>query len=529
MKKVVLILLLMTALGSAGTFLCRIDFGPDQSSLQVAALGIPVLQEFDGYCLARPSDQDIRRLTRCGFALTILDSNPEVKEYYYVTVRPGFDRARLDVCGDLFYSDDNGVLLRTTEEALLELNRLPVSLCRIPMEPLAFSTEDNPVPAPARLVSDSLVQALVDRVSADSILAHINRLVAFYTRYSTTESCRRAVEWVQSRFQAYGCDSTALEIFRSNYAPNVIGCKFGRTNPRPIWVICGHVDNTSDYAPNRCPGSDDNASGSAAVIEACRVFAGIEFDQTVYFIGFTGEEQGLFGSDSWTRRAARRGDSIKAALNFDMISYGRENIDSFDVIGRSTNPNCAWLVDSFIANARRYTDLKPRRRLVTSGSANSDHYYFWVRGWPAFCGIEWDFTPEYHTIGDTVGPLYYRYCGTNNVPFATAATKAAVATIARFAGAHIPTAVAEPTTGKPYLTNAAPLLGRGPFRFQLAAGQRLELYNALGSPVWRTVVRKAGTVVWDGRDSYGRNLPRGTYFFCVRGPSVEHGRLTVVP
>ncbi len=527
MRSVLVIVTTLASLGSSASFLCRVDLGPGQSPSQLAAMGIPVLHEFETYCLTKPSRDGLLHLTRSGFALTILDSDPDEQLYYYVTTPPGFARPLLDACGDVLYTDGNGALLRTTEECILELTRLPVSIHRIAMEPLTFAPENNTIPSPPRPVSDSLVQALVDRVSEDSILAHINRLVAFYTRYSTTESCRRAVEWVQSKFQTYGCDSTGLETFRSNYAPNVIGCKFGRTNPRPIWVICGHVDNTSDYAPNRCPGSDDNASGSAAVIEACRVFADIDFDQTVYFIGFTGEEQGLFGSDSWTRRAARRGDSIKAALNFDMISYGRQDIDSFDVIGRSTNPNCAWLVDSFIANARRYTDLKPRRRLVTSGSANSDHYYFWVRGWPAFCGIEWDFTPAYHTIGDTVGPLYYRYCGTNNVPLATAATKAAVATIAKFAGAHVRTAVAEPAAGGISLVNPFSALRTPPFKFHLASGQRLEIYDSRGSPVWSAQGRKDGAVVWNACDRSGEVLPNGTYFFRLFNPAA-HGRLTII-
>ncbi|MEO0086359.1 MAG: M28 family peptidase, partial [candidate division WOR-3 bacterium] len=431
------------------------------------------------------------------------------------------DRSRLSGLGTILTSDPEGLVLATDESRLLDLNRLPVQLYSVPDVPL--TTGESPVPATFP-VSESLIQALVDRVSADSVKASIQRLQDFYTRYSTTESLNAAILWAKGRMEAYGCDSVALETWRSGYAPNVIGVKLGRTNPRPIWVICGHVDNTSDYAPQHCPGSDDNASGTTAVLEACRAFQGIEFEQSVYFIGFTGEEQGLWGSDSFCRRAARRGDSIKAALNFDMISYGRENRDSLDVIGKTANPACAWLVDSFIANAGVYTTLKIRRRLLTNPSPNSDHASFLSRGWPAFCGIERDFTPAYHTLGDTIGPLYYTYCGTNNWPLATEATKAAVATIARFAGAYLPTGTAEPRSlPPPRIVKVSPTIGRPPLRLTLSApapaGTRLEVYTPAGRLVG-TVPVTGSLVEWSGASA-----AVGIYLFRLSGPGfTDSGR-----
>lgn len=528
-RSLVLLLSAAAAAIAGGTFLARIDYAPGQNASAIAASGVAPLAEFDGWCLVRGADRQLPVLTGSGFAVTLLDNDPDQKSYYYVSRMSGRSRSLLEGCGDVLTADRSGVLLRADEAAVLELNRLPLQLCGVSMDPMVLT---EPVPPPTRPVSESLVQALVDRVSADSVLAQINRLVAFYTRYSTTESCRLAARWIETKFQAYGCDSTAQEVFRSGYAPNVIGRKLGAVNPRPIWVICGHIDNTSDYAPNRCPGSDDNASGTAAVLEACRVFADIGFDQTVYFIGFSGEEQGLYGSDSFTRRASRRGDSIMAALNFDMISYGRQNRDTFEVIGRNSSPNCHWLVDSFIANANAYTNLKTRKTMLTSGGAYSDHYYFWMRGWPAFCGIERDFTPMYHTIGDTVGPLYYTNCGTNNVPMATAAIKAAVATIAKFAGAHVLTGTKEPAApvvAQPRLSGTT--IGRPPFRLQspvLHTGSRLEVYDAMGRLLTRIYPDGTGTVIWDGLDAGHRRQPTGVYLVRVTGEHLPVARVALL-
>lgn len=492
---------------AAPTYLARVE---TPAGSAVDALVVPVVAEHDGYCLVRVDDAGLARLASAACQFTILDRAAEHRLYVYVNTRGSFDRTHLAGLGDALTEDRGGVVLATTEEMIGELNRLPVELARIPVEPLTYGA-DRPAPD-SPVVDDSLVQSLVDMVDQDSILASIRRLQNFYTRYSTTDSCRRAVEWVQARFVAYGCDSTALENYYSSYAPNVIGVKRGTVNARPIYVICGHTDNTSDYEPNHCPGSDDNASGTTAVLEACRVFSGISFDNTVYFIGFTGEEQGLVGSDSFCRRAARRGDSIKAALNFDMISYGRQNMDTFEVIGKISNPNCAWLVDSFIANAVAYTSLKTKRSMVSS-APYSDHDRFWARGWPAFCGIEYDFTPEYHTLGDTIGPPYYVNCGTNNVPMATEAIKAAVATLAKFAGAHMATALEE--AGRPVSTarilRVMPSIGRAPFNVELSPrlrpGGRVNVFDAAGNLI-RSLPTRGGTATWDGD-----RAPAGVYLF----------------
>ncbi len=351
------------------------------------------------------------------------------------------------------------------------------------------------------------------RVSADSVLNTIRRLQDFYTRYSTSESCFRAVEWMQEKLLSYGCDSTALEPFLPGYAPNVIGIKQGRVNPRQIYIICGHIDNTPDFAPDHCPGSDDNASGTTAVLEAARVFSDIDFAYSVYFIGFGGEEQGLWGSDSFATRCRRRGDSIRAVLNFDMISYGRENRDTLNVIGKTSNPNCAWLVDSFIANARAYTTLKTFRRLVQS-YPSSDHHSFWQQGYFALCGIERDFTPMYHTIGDTIGTLYYRYCGTNNWLMATEAIKAAVATIAKFAGALPPTAIKENTvTNRNTISYITPSIGRPPFSFPVLT-QPVTVFNSLGVPVQRLL---PGARNRDGTGFDRRPVQPGVYILRTTG------------
>lgn len=516
-KSVILTLLAAATLLAAGPeLLVQVEFEAGQTVADVRAQGVAVLEELDRGCLVRVTEDRLDRLSRFA-GVTVLDTDA-AGFYLYVMPRPGFDRSRLARFGRVLFEDEGGVLLRTSEDRLLELNRLPVELARVGSSELVLAEELDGLP-PLPPVSDSLVQALVDAVDSDSILGAIERLVAFYTRYSETDSCRRAVEWMRSRLVEFGCDTTYLDTFRPEYAPNVVGIRHGTVNPQRIYIICGHIDNTSDVPPDQCPGSDDNASGTTAALEAARVFAGVDFENTVVFIGFAGEEQGLFGSEAYARDARARGDSILAVLNFDMISYGQQGIDTFEVYGKRSTPNCAWLVDFYILQADSFADLKVKK-VMTNWAPWSDHASFWDQGFVALCGIENDFTPEYHTLGDTVGPLYYRWCGTNNVPMATEAIKAAVATIAKLAGAYDPTGVAEPVAPRPAaIAGVAPSPGAAPllirFTRPLGAGAVVEVYDATGRRV-RTIAAGAGSSVeWDGRGETGRRLAAGIYLFRV--------------
>jgi hypothetical protein len=504
-----LLFLSLTAAAASPAYLARVDLGTGQTIEAVAAC-VPVVADVGDFCLVNATDAQLSALAGLGFRPAVFDL-VEADDHYFVRAGAGFDETLLASCCRVLARYPRGYIVAAAKEEVPALNRLPVEIVRISREPMVLSGDDAKMPA-LPVVDDSLVWLLVNRVSADSVLAGIRRLQRYYTRYSTTESLRRACTWMRSRFASFGCDSTYLDTWSSMYAPNVVGVKTGRVNPDKIYIIDGHVDNTSTPGePNHCPGADDNASGTTAVIEAARVFADMDFDCTVWFIGFTGEEQGLLGSDDFARRCRTRGDSIRGVLNFDMISYGRQNRDSFEIIGKPSNPNCAWLMDFYIAQADTFSSLKPIR-LMDPTAEYSDHASFWQRGYVAFCGIEDDFTPMYHTLGDTIGTLYYVNCGTNNWPMATEAIKAAVASIAKLAGAQPRTGTAEekPSPAAPML-RVIPGVGRAPVAMEVTGGTRcLDVFDATGSLV-RSLPTAGRRAVWDGRSRSGAVARPGVY------------------
>jgi hypothetical protein len=469
-------------LNAAPTFLASVQLGAGRDLAAVAPVA-PVVADVGEFCLVRASGAELSSLDARGFNVTVLDRVDD-EDYYFVQAGAGFDHSLLPGTCRVLARYSRGFIVAATDAEIPLLNRLPIELARIAREPILQPGGAARMPAlPA--VDDSLVWLLVNRVHADTVLETIRRLQDFYTRYSTTESLRQACSWMRGKLAVFGCDSTYLDTWSSMYAPNVVGVKTGIVHPELIYVIDGHIDNTSDYEPDHCPGSDDNGSGTAAVIEAARVLADMDFDCTVWFIGFTGEEQGLLGSRDFAQRCRNRGDSVCGVLNFDMISYGRKELDSFQVIGKPTNPDCSWLMDFYIAQADTFSALKPIR-IMDAGARYSDHSSFWDHGYVAFCGIEDDFTPEYHTLGDTVGPLYFVNCGTNNWLMATEVIKAAVASIAKLAGASPRTGVEDAAPARPArIARVVPSVGRAPvtlrFSSQPARSASVKVYDGEGS------------------------------------------------
>ena len=486
------------AVQAAPVFLARVDLGASKGLAAVASVA-PVVADVGDFCLVRASDDDLSALAAQGLAVSVLDRTGD-EDYYFVRAAADFEQNLLTGSCRVLARYSRGFIVAATEEGIRELNRLPVELAQVAREPVLLSGGPASKPAlPA--VDDSLVWRLVNSVNADSVLGTIRRLQNFYTRHSTTESLRQACSWMRTRLADFGCDSAYLDTWSSQYAPNVVGVKVGKTTPGLIYIIDGHIDNTSDQQPGHCPGSDDNASGTAAVVEAARVFADIDFACTVWFIGFSGEEQGLLGSGDFARRCRARSDSVCGVFNFDMISYGRQDLDSFEVVGHPSNPDCSWLMDFYIAQADTFSALKPIR-IMDAGARYSDHSSFWDQGYVAFCGIENDFTPEYHTLGDTVGPLYDVNCGTNNWPMATEAIRAAVASIAKLAGASSRTGVAADAAVRPVrIAGVVPTVGRAPVTLRLSSPVQSRVavaaYDQAGNLV-ASLPAAGSTVVWRG-------------------------------
>ena len=198
----------------------------------------------------------------------------------------------------------------------------------------------SPVP-PA---TDPRVAAIVARISADHIEHTIRTLAGFGTRHtlsdtlSDTRGIGAARRWLKAEFDriAAACDG-CLEVFfdqgvvagrEGSRIPddativNVVAVQRGHTWPDRYILITGHYDSRASDgmdATGDAPGADDDASGTAATLEAARVLSRYTFGKTLVYAALAGEEQGLYGGRQLAQRARREGWTIEGVLNNDII------------------------------------------------------------------------------------------------------------------------------------------------------------------------------------------------------------------
>lgn len=141
-------------------------------------------------------------------------------------------------------------------------------------------------------------------------------------------------------------------------------------------------------------GADDNASGTAAVLELARRLQARPARRSVLFVAFSGEELGLLGSAHFVNHSPVPVDSMAAMLNFDMV--GRMRADSVIVYGVATARELPGILDSANAAGPRLTV-----RGVGDGTGPSDHSSFYLQGLPVLHFFT-DLHPDYHAATDDV-------------------------------------------------------------------------------------------------------------------------------
>ena len=183
-------------------------------------------------------------------------------------------------------------------------------------------------------------------------------------------------------------DSTIVE------AANVIGYVEGTRNPGRYIVVSAHFDHVGIGRPvagdSIYNGADDNASGTAAMLELARYFAANRPAHSMIFVGFDAEEGGLRGALAFLEKPPVPRDSIVMNVNMDMVS--RSEKGELYAVGTYAHP----ALKPYIERARveaRLTLLTGHEGPLAQGSDNwtnsSDHGPFNRAGIPfLYFGVE---------------------------------------------------------------------------------------------------------------------------------------------
>jgi peptidase M28-like protein len=385
--------------------------------------------------------------------------------------------------------------------------------------------------------SDPRIEKLVAAVSEDRLKMIVETLAGFHTRntLSDTESTTRGIgaarQWIfdeltrssprlRVAFDTYQLKKQG-RITRSVELRNVLAILPGRS-PRRIYVSA-HYDTVSipkgqieantrlptkpgekpppdpqvrrdqDYNAD-APGANDNGSGTALTMELARVIAssGLEFDATLVFALWAGEEQGLMGAHAHAARMLKEKTIVDADFNNDIVGNshgGGGEVDAGSIRVYSEGPE-----DSMSRSLARYIERMASRyvpghrvRLLSRQdrfSRGSDHEAFNQRGFPAvvFRESKENFTKQ-HAATDTVDGVDIAYLAKN----------------ARVNLAGVATLALAPAAPKIVNERNQPTIGRQPSGYDA----NLRWQASPGATAYRVYWRDAWTNDWQHSQQVG--------------------------
>ncbi|MBV8327442.1 M28 family peptidase [Chryseobacterium sp.] len=195
--------------------------------------------------------------------------------------------------------------------------------------------------------AQSFIQAYKDRaemVTQTNIINNLQEFASFGIKKTGTIQNTNALNWLKDKYLSYGYTSGQIIedpfVYGSSTSKNLVITKTGTLYPNKYVIICGHFDTING------PGVNDNGSGTSIILEAARILKDVPTEYSIKFIHFSGEEQGLIGSDHYAYNVAYQGNTrvldIKLVFNLDQVGgkSGNNNNTVYcdqDMGGTTTN------------------------------------------------------------------------------------------------------------------------------------------------------------------------------------------------
>jgi hypothetical protein len=272
---------------------------------------------------------------------------------------------------------------------------------------------------------DDIVISMIEQVDESVYMSYLENLTGFGPRYTGTSACEAAAEYLYNQFENMGLAVRYHHWNNGGYTSDNVEATLNGTDDSSddIYIICGHYDTV---APS--PGADDDGSGVVAVLTAAYIMSQYQFNHTIKFVAFSGEEEGLLGSEIYAQHAVAQGWDIVGVLNCDMISYAITTSDGNNLIVYE-NTASEWLYTYTFAINSEYADYIQLTLHHGGSTWGSDHNSFWDEGYDALFYFEYEMTPYYHTSQDTIAHI--------NATYAVKNVRLVLATLAELAEAGL--------------------------------------------------------------------------------------------
>ncbi|GEJ47437.1 M28 family peptidase [Chryseobacterium sp. ON_d1] len=248
-----------------------------------------------------------------------------------------------------------------------------------------------------------------DMVTQTNINTNLQEFAAFGIKKTGTVANNNALNWLKNKYLSYGYAASDLSedafTYGGNTSKNLIITKTGTVYPNKYVIICGHYDTIVG------PGVSDNGSGTSIILEAARILKDVPTEYSIKFIHFSGEEQGLVGSNHYVNNIAYQGGNqvldIKLVLNIDQVGGLIGNNNNTITCERDTGGVSSNNAASDIATQELMTCTGLYSPLQTnlSYAYSSDYMPFEAKGYTITGFYEYLRSENEHTVNDTFANL----------------------------------------------------------------------------------------------------------------------------
>lgn len=274
----------------------------------------------------------------------------------------------------------------------------------------------------------------LDQISLERLQGYVQNIEGLRHGWVNYDSLEEKASIIESFFRSLKLNVESQDVlFHGKRYRNIIATMEG-TEQEIDWLLVGaHYD-----AALGSPGSDDNASGVAVLLETARILSNQKLKRTVQFVAFTLEEPQpytlhfLIGSDHFARKARKKRMKYKAVLILESVGYtdmkeGSQIVPMFirkpvpktgNFLGVIANRKSLSLMNMFNSIASEFvpelyivTYKVPLSGRIVPETRFSDHASFWNQGYPALMLTDTAMfrNPHYHTPHDSYNTLDFSF------------------------------------------------------------------------------------------------------------------------
>jgi hypothetical protein len=161
---------------------------------------------------------------------------------------------------------------------------------------------------------------VANQVSQSNISANLTEFQNLGVKRRGTQQLENTYNWLRNKYLGFGYTTSQLQedtyTNASFTCKNLIVTKVGTVYPNTYVIICGHYDSIIGT------GTNDNGSGTSAILEVARLLQNVSTEYSIKFIHFSGEEDGLIGSQHYVNNVVNGTTpkmDIKLVFNLDQV------------------------------------------------------------------------------------------------------------------------------------------------------------------------------------------------------------------